>query len=64
MINMKIPKIVRKNGRKYKLLKIYETYVLYEDIETKVKECFNKQELGLVKEKEKPWNLSPEKVKR
>lgn len=64
MINMKIPKILKKNNRKYKLLKIYETYVLYEDIETKVKECFNKQELGLVKEKEKPWNLSPEKVKR
>lgn len=47
---MKIPKILKKNNRKYKLLKIYKTYVLYEDIETKAKECFTKHELGLIKD--------------
>lgn len=47
---MKIPKILKKNNRKYKLLKIYKTYVLYEDIETKAKECLTKHELGLIKD--------------
>lgn len=61
---MKIPKIVRKNGRKYEYVKSYTNYILYEDAETGIRTCFNRQELGLVKEKEKPWNLSPEKVKR
>lgn len=47
---MKIPKILKKNNRKYKLVKIYETYVLYEDTETKAKECFMKHELGLIRD--------------
>lgn len=51
---MKIPKILKKNNRKYKLVKIYENYVLYEDTQTKAKECFGKHELGLIKEQEKP----------
>ena len=51
---MKIPKILRKNSRKYKLLKIYKNYVLYEEEWTGYKECFSKHELGLIKEQEKP----------
>mgnify|MGYP001855500269 CR=1 FL=1 len=51
---MKIPKILKKNNKKYKLVKIYKTYVLYEDTQTKAKECFGKHELGLIKEQEKP----------
>ena len=62
---MKIPKIVRKNNRRYKLLKIYETYVLYEDIETKAKECFTKHELGLIKDTEvmRGFKRNPDNVK-
>lgn len=51
---MKIPKILKKNNSKYKLVKIYENYVLYEEVEVGYKECFMKHELGLIKEKEKP----------
>jgi len=51
---MKIPKILKKNNRKYKLVKIYKTYVLYQEIEVGYKECFSKHELGLIKEQEKP----------
>ena len=51
---MKIPKILKKNNRKYKLLKIYKNYVLYEEEWTGYKECFSKHELGLIKEQEKP----------
>ena len=61
---MKIPKIVRKNGRKYKYVKSYTNYILYEDIETGIRTCFNRQELGLVKEKEKPYDIKPENVIR
>ena len=49
---MKIPKILKKNNSKYKLVKIYENYVLYEEVEVGYKECFNKQDLGLIKELE------------
>lgn len=51
---MKIPKKFKKNNRKYKLVKIYKNYVLYEEEWTGYKECFNKQDLGLIKEQEKP----------
>lgn len=47
---MKIPKILKKNNRKYKLLKIYKTYVLYEETKTKYRECFMKHDLGLIKD--------------
>ena len=53
-MNMKIPKILKKNNRKYKLVKIYENYVLYEEVETGYKECFSKHELGLIKQQVKP----------
>ena len=51
---MKIPKILKKNNRKDKLIKIYENYVLYEEVEVKYKECFMKHDLGLLKEQVKP----------
>lgn len=31
---------------------------------TGAKECFNKQELGLIEKQKKVTNISPEKVKR
>lgn len=49
-----IPKKLKKGDRKYKLVKIYNDFVLYEDIETGVKECFTKFQLGLIKEEVKP----------
>lgn len=60
---MKIPKILKKNNKTYKLIKIYETYVLYEEVWFGYKECFMKHDLGLIKEKEKPYNRNPQKVK-
>ncbi len=51
---MKIPKILKKNNRKYLLVKIYKNYVLYEEELTGYKECFMKHDLGLIKEREKP----------
>ena len=59
---MKIPKILKKNNRTYKLIKTYETYVLYEEVWFGYKECFMKHELGLIQRKEKTYNLKPEKV--
>ena len=59
---MEIPKIFNNNGRRYKLIKEYPNYVLYEEIKIKYKECFNKQDLGLIKEKEKPYNRNPQRV--
>lgn len=45
-----IPKKIIKNGRKYELLNIYNTYALYQDIKAKYKICFTKHELGLIKD--------------
>ena len=59
---MKIPKTLKKNNKKYTFIKEYENYVLYEEMWTGIKECFNKHELGLIQEKEKPKNLRPENV--
>lgn len=60
---MEIPMILKNKGRKYKFIKEYANYVLYEEIKIKYKECFNKQDLGLIKEKERPYNRNPQKVK-
>ena len=60
---MKIPKILKKNNKTYKLIKIYETYVLYEEVWFGYKECFNKREIAIKeKEKTRPYNVKPEKV--
>ena len=47
---MKIPKVISKNGHEYILVKEYKNFIMYEDMITHSKECFNRQELGLVKE--------------
>lgn len=61
---MKIPKIISKNGNQYIFEKEYPNFILYKDMLTGVKECFNKQELGLLKKTGRITNISPEKVKR
>lgn len=43
---MKIPKYINKDNKKYQFVKIYPNFILYEDIETKTKECFSRYELG------------------
>jgi len=60
---MDIPKIFKDKGKKYKFVKEYSNYVLYEEMKIKYKECFNKQDLGLIEEKEKPHNTNPQRVK-
>ena len=50
----KIPKIISKKGHEYIFVKEYPNFIMYEDMVTKAKECFNRQELGLVKEIIKP----------
>lgn len=57
---MKIPKIISKNNREYILVKQYKNYALYEDMITKVKECFTYQELGLIKENKRIFNIKYE----
>jgi hypothetical protein len=59
---MKIPNRIRVNDRKYIFIKEYERYILYQDKETGFKECFNRQELGLIKKQPKVVNISPNKV--
>lgn len=49
-----IPKILKKGDNFYKLIKVYKNHVLYENINTGIKECFTKFQLGLVKEIVKP----------
>lgn len=51
---MKIPKIITKNNREYIAIKEYERFVLYREKETGYKECFNKQDIGLLVEMIKP----------
>lgn len=62
---MKIPKILKKNNRKYRIVKIYENYVLYEEIEVGYKECFMKHELGVIKDTGlmKGFKLNPDNVR-
>lgn len=47
---MKIPKIISKNNHEYILIKEYKNFIMYKDMLTGVRECFNRQELGLVTE--------------
>ena len=53
------------NNHEYILVKEYKNFIMYEDMITHSKECFNRQELGLVKEQIKApkLKLNPEKVK-
>lgn len=62
---MKIPKKIRKRNSQYIFVKEYKDFVMYENVEGKYKECFNKQELNLIKEQAKPprSDLNVERVK-
>ena len=62
---MKIPKIISKNGHEYIFVKEYPNFILYKDMLTGVKETFQRYDLGLVKEMVKPpkSDLKVEKVK-
>lgn len=42
---MKIMKNITRRGRKYELVKEYEKFIVYRDIETNIKECFLKHDL-------------------
>lgn len=62
---MKIPKYIRKGNRRYEFVKKYPNYYLYQDVETKVKRCYSKYDLGLVKEVVAPpvSDINVEKIK-
>ena len=49
-----MPEEVEVKNKKYKLIKIYKNYALYEEIKTGFKECFTKLELGLIPQTRKP----------
>lgn len=49
-----IPNKLIVGNKRYKLIKIYENFVLYENEKTKIRETFSKFSLGLVKEQVKP----------
>lgn len=51
---MEIPKIITKNNRKYISIKEYERFVLYREKETGYKECFNKQDIGVLEKMATP----------
>lgn len=61
---MKIPKTISKKGNEYIFVKEYKNFILYKDMLTGIKECFSRQELGLIKKQERIYNLSPNKMKR
>lgn len=60
---MKIQRYIKRDNKKYKLVKIYKNFIMYED-EHKVRECFSRHELGLLTEQVKPpkTNVNPERV--
>lgn len=61
---MEIPKKIEKRGKIYNLVKEYSNFGLYEEEKTKFKICFDKFDLGLVKEKIRPSAyIKPEKNK-
>ena len=61
---MTIPKIISKNGHEYILVKEYKNFILYKDMLTESKECFSRQELGLIEKQKRIYNISPNKMKR
>ncbi len=42
---MEIMKNIMRKGRKYEFVKEYESFIVYRDIETNIKECFLKHDL-------------------
>lgn len=60
---MEIPKNIRRDGRKYKFVKKYPNYYMYQDVETGVKEYFQAFDLGLVEEKITPQKANQKQLK-
>lgn len=62
---MKIPKVISKNNNQYIFVREYSNFILYKNLLTGVKECFNKHELGLVQEQfsMKGFKANPDNVK-
>ena len=60
---MNIPKIYKKENKKYKLVKIYSNFALYKD-KYGIKQCFTFYELGLITEQVEPPKIyaKPERV--
>lgn len=63
---MTIPKIISKNNHEYIFEKEYKNFIMYKDMITGVKECFTRQELGLVKSTNimQGFAKNPQNVKR
>lgn len=61
---MKIQKIISKNGNQYIFEKEYKNFILYRNMLTGTRECFNRQDLNLIQKQKKIYNISPNKVKR
>ena len=51
---MKIPLTVTRNKKEYIFVQKYPNFLLYENLKTKVKECFDFHELGILKETVRP----------
>lgn len=60
---MKIPKIIKQDGRKYKFIKrCNDTVYLYEETKYGYKRCFTKYDLGyMTKQAERIKKVSPER---
>lgn len=63
---MKIPTKISKNNHKYIYVKEYPNFIMYKNMITGVKECFNKHDLGLIESTNimKGFKLNPDNVKR
>lgn len=46
---MELPKKFTKRGKKYRLVKEYKHYGLYEEEKTNFRECFDAYDLGIIK---------------
>lgn len=51
---MTIPKVISKNNHEYIFEKEYPNFIMYKDMVTGAKECFKRQELGLIKQQVEP----------
>ena len=47
---MEIPKNIICRNRRYKFIKEYPGFILYQDIETGIREAFKRSDLGMVEE--------------
>lgn len=52
---MEVPKILKRENKKYILEKIYSNFALYTDLDTGIRECFTFYELGMIEEMIEPY---------